>query len=83
MQREFLSVLHANNGRKEPPRFGSLRDQLRIHRLRMAKSRTPERLLTELTTALKQTNSPLPPAVGDDPAPLRFPLYNGEIPPKR
>lgn len=51
--------------------------------LEIQSARTPERLLAELSSALKQTNSPLPPAVGDDPELVRFPLYNGEVPPKR
>jgi hypothetical protein len=51
--------------------------------LEIQSARTPERLLAELTAAIKQQNDPPSPSVVDDPAPLRFPLYNGEIPPKR
>jgi hypothetical protein len=51
--------------------------------LEIQSARTPERLLAELTTAIKQQNDPPSPALRNDPGPVRFPLYNGEIPPKR
>jgi hypothetical protein len=50
--------------------------------LEIQSARTPERLLAELTAAIKQSD-PASPAAVNGPAPLHFPLYNGEIPPKR
>ena len=52
--------------------------------LEIQSARTPERLLAELTAAIRQQNDPPSRALrNNDPGPVRFPLYNGEIPPKR
>jgi hypothetical protein len=62
--------------------------------LEIQAARTPEKLISDLTSALKQPNAfspdPAPPIPTpqrqtrpDDSSPMRFPLYNGEIPQDR
>jgi len=40
-------------------------------------------LLGEITAAIKQQNEPPPPAPANNPRPVRFPVFNSEIPPER
>jgi hypothetical protein len=51
--------------------------------LEVQSARTPERLLGEITAAIKQQNEPPPPAPANNPRPVRFPVFNSEIPPER
>jgi hypothetical protein len=48
--------------------------------LEIQSARTPEQLIADLAAALKQPQNPPLPTRADEPKPMRFPLYNGEIP---
>jgi hypothetical protein len=46
--------------------------------LEIQAGRTPEKLIADLTAALKQPSNPPLPTRDSEPGPMRFPLYNGK-----
>jgi hypothetical protein len=52
--------------------------------LEIQSARTPERLLADLTAAMKQPSVPPPlQTLGNDPHTARYPLHDAETPPER
>ena len=84
----FLFVFSSR--RKIALQHSEVTEELMVYLARIAEAleiqsaHTPERLLAELTAALKQTNFPSPlQTLGNDPKTMRYPAYQGEIPPER
>ncbi len=83
-------LLVFSSGRKIALRHSEVTEELMIYLARITdalevqSARTPERLLAELTAALKQPNVPPPlQTPGNDPDTVRYPMYKSEIPPER
>jgi len=84
----FLLVFSSR--RKIALRHSEVTEELMVYLARMTdaleiqSARTPERLLADLTAALKQPNAPPPlQTLGNDPHTGRYPLHQTEIPPER
>jgi hypothetical protein len=83
-------LLAFSSRRKIALRHSEVTEELMVYLARITdaleiqSARTPERLLAELTAALKQPNIPAPlQSPGNDPHTVRYPSHNVEIPPQR
>ena len=83
----FLLIFSSR--RKVALQHSEVTEELMIYLSRIAEAlevqsaRTPERLLAEITAAMKQQNNSSPLPAASDPTPVRFPRFNINVPPER